>query len=133
MAAYATVADVQARLLYSLSEDQQDLCSVLLDDAAVLIDAAALSASADAKKVVSCRMVIRALDDGSGNGVPLGATQGSMSALGYSQSWTIGSGGSAGELYLGKSDRQLLGLGNAVGSYSPVQELVPDPLPEVPT
>ena len=133
MAAYATVADVQARLLYSLSEDQQDLCSVLLDDAAVLIDAAALSASADAKKVVSCRMVIRALDDGSGNGVPLGATQGSMSALGYSQSWTIGSGGSAGELYLGKSDRQLLGLGNAIGSYSPVQELVPDPLPEVPT
>ena len=133
MAAYATVADVQSRLLYSLSEDQKALCSVLLDDAAVLIDAAAFSASADAKKVVSCRMVIRALDDGSGNGVPLGATQGSMAALGYSQSWTIGSGGSAGELYLGKTDRQPLGLGNAVGSYSPVQELVPDPLPEVPT
>lgn len=133
MAAYATVADVQARLLYSLSEDQEALCSILLDDAAVLIDAAAFSASADAKKVVSCRMVIRALDDGSGNGVPLGATQGSVAALGYSQSWTIGSGGSAGELYLGKTDRQLLGLGNAVGSYSPVQELVPDPLPEVPT
>ena len=63
----------------------------------------------------------------------MGATQGSLSALGYSQSWTMGSGGSAGELYIGKTDRQLLGLGNAIGSYSPVQELVPDPIQEVQT
>lgn len=133
MAAYATVDDVQDRVSYTLTEDQEDLCEVLLDDAAVMIDAVAISASADAKKIVSCRMVIRALDEGSGNGVPLGATQGSMSALGYTQSWTIGAGGTSGELYIGKTDRQILGLGNAVGSYSPVQELVPDPLPEVPT
>ena len=133
MAAYATVGDVQARIPYTLTTDQADLCAVLLDDAAVMIDAVAVSASTDAKKIVSCRMVIRALDEGSGDGVPLGATQGSMSALGYTQSWTIGAGGSSGELYIGKTDRQLLGLGNAVGSYSPVQELVPDPLPEVPT
>ena len=135
MAAYATVSDVQARLTYTMDTAQSNLCSTLLDDAAVMIDAVAPSASADAKKVVSCRMVIRAMGDGSGSdgGVPLGATQGSMSALGYTQSWTIGAGGGAGELYIGKTDRQLLGLGNAVGSYSPVQELVPDPLPEVPT
>ena len=133
MAAYATVEDVQDRVPYTLTEDQEDLCEVLLDDAAVMIDAVAVSASTDAKKIVSCRMVIRALDEGSGDGVPLGATQGSMSALGYTQSWTIGAGGSSGELYIGKTDRQILGLGNAVGSYSPVQELVPDPLPEVPT
>ena len=123
--AYATVQDVQARLSYTMTQAQQELCGVLLDDAAVMIDAVALNASNDAKKVVSCRMVIRSMDDGSGDGVPLGATQGSMSALGYTQSWTIGSGGGSGELYIGKSDRQLLGLSNSVGSYSPVMELVP--------
>ncbi len=37
---------------------------------------------------------------------------------------TFGSGGGAGELYLGKVDKQLLGGGNQIGSYSPVQELV---------
>lgn len=125
MAAYATVSDVQARLTYTMDTAQSNLCSTLLDDAAVMIDAVAFSASADAKKIVSCRMVIRAMGDGSGDGVPLGATQGSMSALGYTQSWTIGSGGGSGELYLGKADRQLLGLSNSVGSYSPVMELVP--------
>lgn len=125
--AYATVADVQDRLAWTMSEDQENTCTVLLDDAAVLIDAAALNASDEAKKVVSCRMVIRALGDGGdAGGVPMGATQGSMSALGYSQSWTIGSGGATGELYLGKTDRQILGLGNQIGSYSPVQELVPE-------
>lgn len=125
--AYATVADVQDRLAWTMSEDQENTCTVLLDDAAVLIDAAALNASDEAKKVVSCRMVIRAMGDGGdAGGVPMGATQGSMSALGYSQSWTIGSGGATGELYLGKTDRQILGLGNQIGSYSPVQELVPE-------
>ena len=132
MAAYATVQDVQDRMLRTMSEAEEDLCEVLLDDAAVLIDAEAPNASADAKKIVSCRMVIRALGDGSGDSsVPAGATQGSMSALGYSQSWTIGSGGGAGEMYLGKLERKLLGCGERVGSYSPVQELAPPPPPEV--
>lgn len=124
MAAYASVEDVQARMTRSMTEDEQAVCSVLLDDAGVMIDAIALSASADAKKVVSCRMVIRALGDGTTGGYPIGASQGSMSGLGYSQSWTV-SGGSTGELYIGKADRQLLGLSNSIGSYSPVQELVP--------
>ncbi|MBQ2619081.1 MAG: hypothetical protein IJF88_02425 [Oscillospiraceae bacterium] len=126
MASYATVADVQARMTRDLSLDEKTVCAVLLEDAAVMIDAAAPNATPDARKIVSCRMVIRALGDGSASGVPMGATQGSMSGLGYSQSWTIGSGGGAGELYLGKADRQLLGAGNAIGSYSPTQELVPE-------
>ena len=124
MAAYASVEDVQARMTRTMTEDEQAVCSVLLDDAGAMIDAIALSASADAKKVVSCRMVIRALGDGTTGGYPIGASQGSMSGLGYSQSWTV-SGGSTGELYIGKADRQLLGLSNSIGSYSPVQELVP--------
>ena len=129
--AYATVTDVQARMTRDLSTDEQTVCASLLDDAALMIDACNANASAAAKLTVSCRMVIRALGDGGASGVPMGATQGSMSALGYSQSWTMSGGGSTGELYLSKGDRQLLGAGNAIGSYSPVQELVPDPLPEV--
>lgn len=124
--AYATVTDVQARINRTLGEDESAVCSALLDDAAILIDAVASGASTDAKKVVSCRMVIRALGDGATAGVPMGASQGSMSALGYSQSWTLGSGGSTGELYISKTDRQTLGRGNQIGSYSPVEELVPE-------
>lgn len=128
MAAYATVSDVQARMSRTMSSSEQTICGTLLDDAKVMIDAVVANPSADAAKVVSCRMVIRALGDGNDSGMPIGATQGSMSGLGYSQSWTV-SGGSTGELYLSKTDRQMLGLSNNVGSYSPTEELAA-PLPE---
>lgn len=121
--AYATYEDVQARISRTLTEDEQAICTTLLDDAALIIDAFNDQATLDIKKVVSCRMVIRAMGDGDSAGVPVGATQGSMSGLGYSQSWTISSG-SVGELYLAKMDKQLLGRGNQIGSYSPVEELV---------
>ena len=121
--AYATVQDVQARLSYTMTTDQQTQCGYLLDDAAVLIDSYENQGTADAKKVVSCRMVIRALGADDAVNVPVGASQGSMSALGYSQSWTIGSG-TVGELYLSKVEKRMLGIGNAIGSYSPTQELV---------
>ena len=125
MAAYASVADVQARMLRTMTADEQDVCAALLDDAAVMVDGVAPKATSDAKQIVCCRMVIRALGDGSSSGYPIGASQGSMSGLGYSQSWTVGGGGSTGELYIGKADRQLLGLSNSIGSYSPIQELAP--------
>ena len=120
--AYASVADVEARTTRSFSTEEESVVSKLLDDAATIIDAFAPNATADAKLVVSCRMVLRAVGDDSG--VPLGATQGSMSALGYTQSWTVGNSGAIGELYLGKLEKQLLGMGNKIGSYSPTQELV---------
>lgn len=122
MAAYATVDDVEDRMTRTLTESETAICSTLLDDAAVIIDAYNSNAAADAKKTVSCRMVIRALGDGQ-NDVPMGATQGSMTGLGYSQSWTISSGGSAGELYIERLEKKLLGAGNQIGSYSPVQEV----------
>ena len=121
--AYATYEDVQARMTRPLSEDEQAICTTLLDDAAVIIDSFNASASDDAKKVVSCRMVIRQLGDGESS-IPMGATQGSMSGLGYSQSWTY-QGGASGELYLSKLEKQMLGYGNKIGSYSPCEELVP--------
>lgn len=122
--AYATVKDVEDRITRTLSTDEESVVGKLLDDVAVIIDTYNADASADAKKVVSCRLVIRAIGDGESSGVPTGATQGSMSGLGYSQSWTISSGGTVGELYLGKLDKKLLGCGNKIGSYSPVEELV---------
>ena len=123
--AYATVNDVQDRMTRQMSAAEQGVCSTLLDDAAVIIDAYNAEATAEAKKVVSCRMVIRALGDGTDAGIPMGATQGSMSALGYSQSWTIGAG-TAGELYIGKLEKKILGAGGSIGSYSPIEALVPE-------
>ena len=123
--AYATVQDVQARMSRQMSSSEQTTCATMLEDAAVIIDAYNAAAAADAKKIVSCRMVIRALGDGESSGIPMGASQGSMTGLGYTQSWTMGSGGAAGEMYLGRLEKKLLGLGNSIGSYSPVQELVP--------
>ena len=121
---YATAQDVQSRMTRTLSDAELEVCSALLEDAAALIDAYALeSATVEAKKVVSCRMVMRALGDGGVSGIPMGATQGSMAGLGYSQSWTVGNGGSTGELYLNKLEKQLLGRGNSIGAYSPVEEM----------
>ena len=119
--AYATITDIENRIVPDLDATQETICTNLLDDAAVIIDTFNADASADAKKVVSCNMVIRAMGD-LDNGIPVGATQGSMSGLGYSQSFTIGSSGSVGQLYLTKIDKQLLGKGNAIGSHSPLED-----------
>ena len=119
---YATADDVQARMNRTLSEAELAQCETLLEDAAVVIDAYNASADDDAKKLVSCRMVLHLMDAGVDLGVPMGATQGSQSALGYSQSWTI-SNGAAGEIYLSKLEKKLLGVGDRIGSASPVEDL----------
>lgn len=121
--AYATTSDIQDRMTRTLTQEELSMCTALLDDAAVMIDAVAPVAREALKKTVCCRMVIRALGDGS-VGYPVGVSQGSMSGLGYSQSWTVGSGGSVGELYLSKQDKATLGVSNRIGSYSPLEELV---------
>lgn len=122
--AYATVDDVQDRMLRTLTSDERSVAATLLEDAAALIDSYKASAQESIKSVVSCRMVVRALGDGQDAGVPMGATQGSVSALGYAQSWTIGSGGAFGDLYISKADKAMLGVSNSIGSYSPTEELV---------
>lgn len=125
MPAYATVDDVQSRMTRTLSEDERTVCSALLDDAAVIIDAYNAKATEEVKKVVSCRMVIRALGDGDASSYPIGATQGSMSGLGYSQSWTVSSGGAVGEVYIGRLEKKLLGVGDQIGAFSAVERMVP--------
>lgn len=121
MSAYANVEDVQNRMTRTLSADEEKVCGSLLEDAGVMIDGVNSKALEDVKKIVSCRMVIRALGDGTDSGVPVGASQGSVSALGYSQSWTMG-GGSSGELYIARAEKKLLGSGNKIGAYSPLEE-----------
>lgn len=116
---YATVEDVTSGFR-ELSDDEKKVCETLLSRAAVIIDAYNVKASEDAKKIVSCNMVMRTIGDEQSDLVPVGATQVTNSALGYSQSWTYGSG-SAGEMYLSKLDKKLLGVGNRIGAYSPVE------------
>ena len=124
--AYAEVTDVEAGFR-TLSEEEKTLCAHLLEEAATVIDAYNQDAAAERKQLVSCRMVRRQMDAGPGaaqNAVtfPMGASQGSASALGYSQTWTM-SGGSVGELYLSKLEKKLLGVGDKIGARSPVEDL----------
>ncbi len=123
--AYAAIEDVEAGFR-ALSSEEKQRCAALLEEAAVLIDACAAQAAPERKGLVSCRMVRRLLGEG-GQDAPLfpaGATQGSSSALGYSQSWTM-NGGSVGELYLSKLEKKLLGAGSRIGAASPLEEMCP--------
>lgn len=123
--AYATTNDVQEHMPRQMSSAELTECQTYIKDAAVIIDAYNADATLAAKNLVTCRMVVRALGDGEGSGgYPIGATQGSMSGLGYSQSWTLGAGANS-ELYLGKLDKKILGVGNRIGSRSPIEDLVP--------
>ncbi len=119
---YAEVQDVEAGFR-AFSKEEQTRCVALLSEAAVIIDHYNPDADADTKRVVSCRMVRRPLGDGEdGVSFPMGATQGTATALGYSQSWTMGSG-SSGELYLSKLEKKLLGVGSKIGARSPLEDL----------
>lgn len=122
---YATVNDVQAGFR-DLTADEQSLAEALLEEAAIIIDTYNASADANAKKVVSCRMVRRSLGDSEGFSMPIGSTQGSMSAGGYTQSWTIGSTGTSGELYVSKLEKKLLKTGERMGSHSPLEVIAND-------
>lgn len=126
--AYATVQDLQAGFR-ELSESEQQTAAALLEEAAVIIDAyASPSVELQRKLVVSCHMVRRAIGDSSGQSLPMGATQGTISAGGYSQSWTLSNGGT-GELYLTKLDKKLLGVSDNIGATNPFYQagLVGDP------
>ena len=119
---YAEVFDVEAGFR-ALSKDEKARCAALLSEAA--IDAYNPDAGEDAKRLVSCRMVRRQLGESDSEGgvsFPMGSTQGTATALGYSQSWTM-SGGSSGELYLSKLEKKLLGVGSRVGARSPLEDL----------
>ena len=117
---YASVEDVEKRCRRSLSESEKTTCEILLEDACILVDSYNKNAPDNRKKVVCCNVVIRALGNGQED-IPIGTTQGSMSALGYTQSWTFA--GNSGELYLTKVDKKLLGAGDKIGMCSTLEGL----------
>lgn len=120
---YAELQDVEAGFRI-LSDEERSRCTALLSEAAIIIDTYNADADPERKLLVSCRMVRRVLGDGQSSAAlyPLGATQGSASALGYSQNWTM-SGGSAGELYISKLEKRLLGMGCRIGAHSPLEDM----------
>ena len=118
------MSDVEAGFR-PLDEDDRERCDALLEEAAIVIDAYHAEADTERKKLVSCRMVRRQLgsDSQSAGIFPTGSSQGTVSALGYSQSWTM-SGGAVGELYLSKLEKKLLGVGDKLGVRSPLEGMV---------
>lgn len=125
MAKYATVDDVEAGFR-EFDADEKVKCNALLEEAAAIIDAFAKSAGENVKKIVSCRMVRRAIGDGADvSSFPIGSTQGSMSALGYSQTWTLANGAN-GELYLAKLEKSMLGIGNRACFAGPLDKVASD-------
>lgn len=117
---YATIEDLNRRRKSPIAEAEVEMCEALLEDAGVIIDAYNEEAAPEAKLLVACNMVIRALGTREDSQLPLGTTQGTMSALGYSQTFTIGGG--TGELYLTRLEKRLLGSSGKVGFASPWRE-----------
>lgn len=126
--AYATVADLKARWR-TLTSDEQSRAAVLLGDAAVRLDVLCPPSDAptenelDARKIVSCEMVKRAMaTPGGTDGVGVASSQ---SGAGPFQQ-TLQFSNPSGDLYVTKSDRALLGCGNQVAFTFPmVERLLP--------
>lgn len=122
---YATLEDIESGFR-TLTTEEETACTALLEEAAIIIDSMAWNAPVDAKKVVSCRMIRRVIAGMSSQSVPMGAIQGTVTAGPYSQTWNYGSGASSGELYLSKTDKLMLGIGDKLGSRSPLEQFVCD-------
>lgn len=86
---YASIEDIWRRKGTDISDT--DYVTALLEDAAIIIDAYNRNATDEAKKLVSCNMVIRTLGSRE-EGVPIGTTQTTTTAMVYSQTWTNANG-----------------------------------------
>lgn len=118
--AYATVDDVLV-MLPGLSADGQAKASALLDFAASILDSLADIDPDDETqqtllKQISVAMVARAVSASAYDS--FGASNASMTAGPYSQSWTFSN--PSGDLYLTKMERRLLKIsGGYIGSIPP--------------
>lgn len=130
--AFATVAEYRAK--YATDLDDAKLGAWLEDASGMMadeMDAAGVdyyepTESMAARLMRICRDVVhRAIGDGTdlSMGIPAGATQASMAAGGYSESFTLGN--PYGDLFLRDSERKALGIsrggvGLAVPSYGAI-------------
>ena len=111
--AFATVDDLRDRWSGVAGQGfDEDVASVLLDDAAVMLSSLVKvdpsdANQAEALKIVSCNMVKRAMTTMSSDAY--GVTQQSISADIYTQSWTYAN--SQGDLYLTRAEKRMLNIG----------------------
>ncbi|WP_300268633.1 Gp19/Gp15/Gp42 family protein [Microbacterium sp.] len=107
---YATVDDLAARWR-PLTDDESERAAVLLEDAAVRLDASCPPSDPPteqelaARKIVSCEMVKRAMSSAATGGV--GVTSIQQGAGPYQE--TVQFSNPTGDLYLTKADRKMLG------------------------
>lgn len=119
---YANVSDVQDGFR-ELDEKEIAVCSALIKEASIIIDSYKSNATDEQKNVVVCRMVRRAIGNNDSM-MPIGANQGTVSALGYSQTFTMSNNGSVGELYISRTEKKLLGVADKLGSRSILEGMV---------
>lgn len=118
--AYATVSDIESRWR-ALNEAEQSRASVLIDDASAMLTALVNVDSDDQEqaqllKQVCCSMVIRAMSATEADA--FGASQMSMTAGPYSQSWSYSN--PTGDMYLTKLEKRLLGITSGyIGTIEP--------------
>lgn len=108
--AFAEVSDIESRWR-ELSTDEQSRASVLIDDASAMLTALVAIDTDDTEqaqllKQVCCSMVIRAMSATESDA--FGASQMSMTAGPYSQSWNYAN--PSGDMYLTKLEKRLLGI-----------------------
>ena len=120
--AYATPADVAARWNRTFTEGETQQAAVLLDDAAVLIDAYVTIDADDpqqlaAAKNVSCSMVMRAMQASAADAFGVNNMSATMGP--FTQQVTYAN--PSGELYMTGTEKTLLGAnGTLIGSIRPV-------------
>lgn len=107
----------------SLSSEEEKQFDEIAKEASALIDSYAPNADEERKIIVCMRVVRRALSNMQSDMIPMGATGGTYSALGYSQSFQL-SGGTIGEIYLGKTEKKMLGVSDQIGMSSPLEAII---------
>ena len=114
---YAEVSDIESRW-HELSSEEQSRAEVLLEDASAYIDSQVDAGSVEPEKlkIVACNLVIRMMSNMDSNAS--GATQASITAGPYTQSWTWPN---QSNFFLTKADRILLGIRKGyIGSIRPM-------------
>ena len=126
--AFATVADLEARMGRELTSDEEAQASVLLDDAAAMLTALIGfidpddAIQAQNLKQVSCSMVKRSMMSGTSGAFGVDEATATMGPF----SQRVQYANPAGDLYVSKAERAILGIGKAMvgGIRAKVRPLV---------
>lgn len=119
--AYAEVSDIELRWR-TLDETEQTRAAALIDDASAMLDALVdvdddNHEQCELLQAVCCNMVIRAMSATGADS--FGASNMSMTAGAYSQSWTYAN--PSGDMYLTKMEKRLLGITTGyIGTIRPM-------------